>query len=323
MLTEVYQGIFLNEVFLPDSPLKYLNSYIIMDKGRPLIVDTGFNRPECRENFFAGIEELKLDLTKCDVLSTHLHSDHCGLIGELQALGASILVGEREISSMRKLNDPKHADEINRWEQLFDLKKYDIKVTDHPGYHFRSRPFGDCRLLKNGDILKAGGYSLAVMDVPGHTKGHIALYEKEHKLFFGGDLILTKITPTVTFWGFEQDILAIYLDTLQKIRTLDIDVIFTGHRALIKDARQRIDELTGHHAKRLAEIRIILAAGEHSVSDTASKMTWDIRAKSWEDFPKAQKWFASGEAMSHLEHLYCTGELNRREENATVYYSLR
>jgi hypothetical protein len=32
-------------------------------------------------------------------------------------------------------------------------------------------------------------------------------------------------------------------------------------------------------------------------------MTWDIRYDSWNDFPVAQKWFATGEAISHLRFL--------------------
>ena len=32
-------------------------------------------------------------------------------------------------------------------------------------------------------------------------------------------------------------------------------------------------------------------------------MTWDIRAKSWADFPRNQKWFATGEALAHLDYL--------------------
>ena len=83
MLKEICENIYLNEIDLPKSPLKYLNSYIIKSPDRSLIVDTGFNRPECIESFFSGIKKLNIDIKKTDVLITHLHSDHCGLIAEL------------------------------------------------------------------------------------------------------------------------------------------------------------------------------------------------------------------------------------------------
>ena len=41
-------------VELPDSPLKNLNSYVIRSNGEALIVDTGYNRPECRLALWDG-----------------------------------------------------------------------------------------------------------------------------------------------------------------------------------------------------------------------------------------------------------------------------
>jgi hypothetical protein len=38
-------------------------------------------------------------------------------------------------------------------------------------------------------------------------------------------------------------------------------------------------------------------------------MTWSIRAKSWEDFPDSQKWFATGETLAHLFYLKNLGRL--------------
>ena len=40
-------------------------------------------------------------------------------------------------------------------------------------------------------------------------------------------------------------------------------------------------------------------------------MTWDIRADSWADFPLNQKWFATGEALAHLEYLAEEGAVVR------------
>ena len=40
-------------------------------------------------------------------------------------------------------------------------------------------------------------------------------------------------------------------------------------------------------------------------------MTWDIKADSWEAFPLNQKWFATGEALAHLEYLMEAGQVAR------------
>ena len=57
-----------------------------------------------------------------------------------------------------------------------------------------------------------------------------------------------------------------------------------------------------------------------SVRDTASKMNWELSCKQWEDFPTPQKWFATGEAMSHLEHLVAIGKAYKSIENNIIYY---
>ncbi len=52
-------------------------------------------------------------------------------------------------------------------------------------------------------------------------------------------------------------------------------------------------------------------------------MTWKIHSKSntWEDFPLTQKWFAVGEAVSHLERLQAEGSVKRvLEDGVAAYY---
>ena len=51
-------------VSLPDSPIKFLNSYVVRLADRNLVIDTGLNRDECFEVMKAGFEELKIDPNK-------------------------------------------------------------------------------------------------------------------------------------------------------------------------------------------------------------------------------------------------------------------
>lgn len=81
MLTKVYNEprIFQIDVPLPDNPLRNLNCYVVQDGGETLIIDTGFNRPECREALLEGLAELDANWEKTNLFLTHLHSDHTGL----------------------------------------------------------------------------------------------------------------------------------------------------------------------------------------------------------------------------------------------------
>ena len=62
MIEEIRHNFYRIEIPLPNSPLKYLNSYVIRSDDRHLIVDTGLNRKECLEAMKTGLEELDIDL---------------------------------------------------------------------------------------------------------------------------------------------------------------------------------------------------------------------------------------------------------------------
>ena len=85
---------------------------------------------------------------------------------------------------------------------------------------------------------------------------------------------------------------------------------------------RRIDELTQHHADRAAEALRILNSGPLSAFDVAARMTWDIQCDSWEAFPVAQRWFATGEAISHLRFLEEEGKVVRRAVDGITRYGL-
>jgi len=91
------------------------------------------------------------------------------------------------------------------------------------------------------------------------------------------------------------------------------------------DYHGRVDELICHHEDRLAEVvKVLKNAKGLTPYEVASQMTWSIRAKNWSEFPVTQKWFAVGEALSHLEHLRYKGLVNYELINGRyIYYIIR
>ena len=52
------------------------------------------------------------------------------------------------------------------------------------------------------------------------------------------------------------------------------------------------------------------------------KCTGDILYDSWDLFPVSQKWFATGEAISHLKYLDEEGILRKEMERKRIVFSL-
>ncbi|HWQ61139.1 MAG TPA: MBL fold metallo-hydrolase, partial [Negativicutes bacterium] len=88
---EIRPGLFRLEIPLPNNPLKTLNSYVITGPERNLVVDTGFNRPECLAAMRAGLQELAVDLARTDFFITHLHADHSGLAATLATVTSRVM----------------------------------------------------------------------------------------------------------------------------------------------------------------------------------------------------------------------------------------
>ena len=178
------------------------------------------------------------------------------------------------------------------------------------------------KLLEDGDGIEVGDYHFKCVATPGHTMGHICLYEPDKEIMVAGDHILIDITPNIQCWSDDQNPLKHYLASLGKVYSLKVGLTLPGHRRLIRDHRARIQELKHHHADRLAEVLTILSRGGMNAYRVASQMTWDIDSESWDQFPVAQKWFATGEAISHLRYLEEEGKLVRKASGEIRLYAL-
>lgn len=295
---------------LPDNPLKWLNCYVIRGEngGRDLLIDTGFNCPECFSDLENGMRELNMDCANTDVFFTHCHADHTGNAAALQKLGCRLLMGRKDYEHLTK----------TPWQtQLLRMEREGVPpgIIDElgakdPNSWMVSGPF-TAELFEEGDILRYGGYELRCIVTPGHTPGHICLYSAPDRLMLTGDHVLFDVTPNITAAAPGIDSLGSYMESLKKIAAYPVSLALPGHRTSgDKSFHERVGELYRHHLNRLAEAERIVA--EHpgiNAYDAAGLMSWQIRARDWEDFPLSQKWFATGEALAHLVHLVYSGKI--------------
>jgi len=321
MCKEILPNLFRLKIPLPESPLKYLNSYVIRDAKRSMIIDTGLNRQECLDAMMAGLDKIGIDLEKSDIFITHLHADHFGLVAKLATASSDVYFSRPEKELMES------------WEGFETMIAYAGKngfpenelrsaLDKHPGAKYGSEWIPEMKVLDDGDAIHVGDYHLKCVATPGHTMGHICLYEPGKKILVAGDHILIDITPNIQCWSDTQNPLKHYLSSLDKVAGLPVDLVLPGHRRIIEDHEARIAELKQHHALRLAEVLTILDKAPLNAFQVASRMTWDIKAKSWNHFPVAQRWFATGEAISHLRYLEEEGKLASTNRDKIKLYTL-
>ena len=124
-------------------------------------------------------------------------------------------------------------------------------------------------VLREGDALEIGDYSFRCLETPGHSPGHMCLYEPNHKVLVAGDHVLFDITPNITYWPEMANSLNEYLASLDKVYDLDVELVLPGHRRRFENHKQRIDELKKHHETRANEVISILKQGSQHAYQVA------------------------------------------------------
>ena len=137
MTEELLPNLYRIEIPLPGSPLGWVNSYVVKDSKRNLIIDTGLNRKECLEAMLAGLAEIGVDLKRTDFYITHLHADHFAL--------AQLLFDD---TTNVYMNEPDKAYMVNwpGWESIaeffalngFPRDEIGLAISNHPGYKYGS-----------------------------------------------------------------------------------------------------------------------------------------------------------------------------------------
>ncbi|MCL6612935.1 MAG: MBL fold metallo-hydrolase [Peptococcaceae bacterium] len=307
MIEEILPNLYRMEIPLPDSPLKAVNSYVIKSPERNLIIDTGMNREECMDAMRRGLDHIGVDPGETDFFITHMHADHSGLVSALAGKESRIYCSGPDSVMI----GPEFSPENKWFKSVVDFALNNgfpenvlrEAVKHHPGFKYSARGRLKFRSVKEGDTISIGDYVFKCVETPGHTPGHVCLYDPHKKILVSGDHILDDITPNISLWNDDRSPLREYFESLDKVGNLDIGLVLPGHRGLIKDCRGRIGELKSHHLKRAGEVLAIIGKTVRDAYQVASRMSWDLTYESWDQFPAPQKWFATGEALAHLKYL--------------------
>lgn len=326
MFRQIHENpdIYTVPVVLPNNPLKNLNCYIIKTPKENLVIDTGFNQPECLAALTEGLKELEIDMDRSTLFLTHLHSDHTGLTNHIATAKTRIVISDVDYNYLKTQHDenfwPWMEEKFYREGLSRDL--IELQRTVNPARAYAPEYLFDADTVSDGDTFQIGDHTFRCLWTPGHTPGHTCLYMEKEKILFCGDHILFDITPNITMWRGVEDSLGNYLESLKKIKALDIRLALPAHRKNDMDVYERIRQIEEHHARRIHQtLSIVREKPGLNACQIGARMTWSMRGKNWDEFPIQQKWFAIGETISHLDYLMKRGLITRHDEKEIIYYT--
>jgi len=97
---------------------------------------------------------------------------------------------------------------------------------------FTLKSLPNVQILSDKDVIQAGsGYNLTVIHTPGHSAGHICLYEPKIKLMFVGDIDLSSFGP---WYGCLDGDVDQFEQSISKLLEFDIEIAISSHKGILK-----------------------------------------------------------------------------------------
>ncbi|MFJ1831844.1 MBL fold metallo-hydrolase [Streptomyces sp. NPDC088178] len=223
---------------------------LLLPGRQPALVDSGFvgHAEETADWARAHAGDVHL------VVNTHWHSDHVGGNALLQARGAGIAAGAPEAEAI-SLRDPGccAAEYLDQ-----PVAPYTVDVP-----------------LDDGQILRLGEADWEVIRTPGHTPGHLALWQPEERLLVVGDALSDYDVGWVNLALDGLDAATTALASLKRMAELSPRVLLPSHGPVPADpgaafatalrrARRLVDDPDGavwYGARRIFAFALMIRGG--------------------------------------------------------------
>ncbi len=155
------------------------------------------------------------------------------------------------------------------------------------------------RRIGDGDRVEATEFRLRAVHTPGHASNHLCYLLEEERTLFSGDHIMQG--STVVIRPPDGD-MAVYLESLEKVRKLRLRAIAPGHGHLIDDPGAVIDYYLAHRVEREQQVLDALADAGTAKIDTLVEQVYV-------DTPPELKKVARYSVHAHLLKLAAEGKV--------------
>jgi glyoxylase-like metal-dependent hydrolase (beta-lactamase superfamily II) len=275
---------------------RFMAQYVLVGEDRSVLLDTGVAAtPDAV--LIPALEELGVDPDL--ILISHADLDHCGGNRTMRARYPSALFGCHELDRHWVQSNQAMLAENYLWYEAYGFEK----AGEQERRELLAELGGDCPIdlgLRGGETIRLGsGRCVEVLHLPGHTPGHIALWEPRSQIAIMIDAALldgiydrsgNKLIPP-RYYDAEA-----YRATIRRIRALEPELLLTAHYQPMsaEPARAFCDRSLAFVDAVEAAVRECVAAGDTSLREVTERVDQRLGP-----FPYFSKELGAG-VRSHL-----------------------
>lgn len=210
----------------------------IVGHGRVAVIDPGPDEAAHVDAILAATAGEEIAFITC----THTHRDHSPASRALRAASGAKIVGCAPLAL---------EDDGPRADAAFDAD------------------YSPDRVLSDGDILSADGWSLQAVATPGHTSNHLCFALLEESALFTGDHVMGWSTSVISPPDGDM---ADYMASLDLLLRRDDAIYYPAHGEPVLKPQRFVRGLLGHRKQREGQILRLLGRGTHDIPAMVAQM---------------------------------------------------
>jgi ribonuclease/clavin/mitogillin len=196
-----------------------------------------------------------------------------------------------------------HVDHVSGVAHL--VERFGLPVAAHKETaRLLGGRLGVTRLLSDGERLPYGSRGMRVLHTPGHAPGHLCFIDQSSGIGVVGDMVAS--VGTIIIEPEDGGDMSEYLDSLQRLRALELSCLLPAHGPPITDANARLDFYLAHRMEREAGIFNALDATPRPLRALVRSAYPDV---SPEIYPLAER-----SLLAHLIRLERAGRARKQDD---------
>jgi len=200
----------------------YLNgNHFVYRSKAPILIDTGYIS-DFNETAIL-ITGLGVNLSDVSlIINTHTHCDHIGgnkIIQQKSGCDIALHKAGKYFIDSR--------DDWSTWWRYYNQEADFFKCT---------------QTLKDGEIIAIGPHKFQVIYTPGHASDGIVLYNSQEKILISSDTLWESDMAVMTLRVEGSMALFHMRESLQKLESLDVKIVYPGHGKPFSDMKKAISK---------------------------------------------------------------------------------